>query len=109
LRDNDEIGLYSTGIGAPSSKPVGRDGLTNGAQIQRARRHGQDNMTSSRRSATRPTSTNRALGIFRAEFMPMLNGKGPLTVTVGDKSQQLPLAGVTAPLQKFSATCFGKS
>jgi len=39
----------------------------------------------------------------------MLAGKGPLTVTVGDKSQQLPLTGVQAPLQKFSAACFGKS
>jgi hypothetical protein len=41
--------------------------------------------------------------------MPMLSGKGPLTVTVGEKSQQVPLAGVAEPLKKFSATCFGKS
>jgi hypothetical protein len=39
----------------------------------------------------------------------MLSGRGPLKITIGDKSQDLPLAGVAEPLRKFSTTCFGKS
>jgi len=52
---------------------------------------------------------SRALSIFRADFPPMLGGKGPLKITIGDKSQDLPLAGVAEPLKKFSATCCGRT
>ncbi len=110
LRNSEEIGLYSTGIGAPSGKPVVVMGLTNGGRKYSVRGDmGLDNATNQPAFRYETNIDSRALGIFRAEFMPMLNGKGPLTITVGDKSQQVPLAGVTAPLQKFSASCFGKS
>lgn len=110
LRDSEEIGLYSTGIGGPSGKPVVVMGLTNGGRKYSVRGDmGMDNLTNQPAFRWETNIDSRALGIFRAEFMPMLSGKGPLTVTVGDKSQQLPLAGVAAPLQKFSATCFGRS
>ena len=110
LRDSEEIGLYSTGIGAPSGKPVVVMGLTNAGRKYSVRGGmGLDNTTNQPAFLYETNINSRALGIFRAEFMPMLNGKGPLTITVGDKSQQVPLTGVAAPLQKFSATCFGKS
>ena len=110
LRDTEEIGIYSTGIGAPSSKPVVVMGLTNGGRKYSVRGDmGQDNVSHQPAFRYETNIDSRALGIFRAEFMPMLNGKGPLTVTIGDKSQQVPLAGVAEPLKKFSATCFGKS
>ena len=110
LRDSDEIGVYSTGIGAPSSKPVTVMQLTNAGRKYSLRGDmGQDNISHQPAFRYETNIDSRALGIFRAEFMPMLTGKGPLTVTVGDKSQQLPLNGLQAPLQKFSATCFGKS
>jgi hypothetical protein len=110
LRDTDELGVYSTGIGAPSSKPVTVMQLTNAGRKYSVRGEmGLDNETNQPAFRYETNIDSRALGIFRAEFMPMLSGKGPLTVTVGDKSQQVPLTGVAAPLQKFSATCFGKS
>jgi len=110
LRDSEEIGLYSTGIGSPSSKPVVVMGLTNAGRKYSVRGDmGMDNLTSQPAFRYETNIDSRALGIFRAEFMPMLGGKGPLTVTVGDKSQQVPLEGVGEPLKKFSATCFGKS
>ena len=110
LRDTDEIGIYSAGIGAPSSKPVVVMGLTNAGRKYSVRGDmGMDNLTNQPAFRYETNIDSRALGIFRAEFMPMLSGKGPLTVTVGDKSQQVPLAGVAEPLKKFSATCFGKS
>jgi hypothetical protein len=110
LRDTEEIGLYSTGIGVPSSKPVVVMGLTNAGRKYSVRGDmGTDNLSQQPAFRYETNIDSRALSIFRAEFLPMLGGKGPLTVTVGDKSQQVPLTGVTGPLQKFSASCFGKS
>ena len=110
LRDTDEIGIYSTGIAPPSGKPVVVLGLTNAGRKYSVRGDmGMDNLTNQPAFRYETNIDSRALGIFRSEFMPMLSGKGPLTVTVGDKSQQVPLTGVTEPLKKFSATCFGKS
>jgi hypothetical protein len=110
LRDSEEIGIYSTGIGAPSSKPVVIMGLTNAGRKYSVRGDmGMDNLTNQPAFRYETNIDSRALGIFRAEFMPMLNGKGPLTVMIGDKSQQLPLTGIAEPLKKFSAACFGKS
>ena len=110
LRDSEEIGLYSTGIGAPSGKPVVVMGLTNAGRKYSVRGDmGMDNLTNQPAFRYETNIDSKALGIFRAEFMPMLNGKGPLTVTIGDKTQQLPLTGLAEPLKKFSATCFGKS
>ena len=37
------------------------------------------------------------------------NRRARFNYAIGDKEQQLPLAGVGEPLRKFSATCFGKS
>jgi hypothetical protein len=110
LRDTGEIGLYSTGIGVPSNKPVVVMGLTNAGRKYSVRGDmGMDGLTNQPAFRYETNIDSRALGIFRAEFMPMLNGKGPLTVTIGDKSQLVPLTGVAEPLKKFSATCFGKS
>ena len=110
LRDSEEIGIYSTGIGAPSSKPVVVMGLTNAGRKYSVRGDmGMDNLTNQPAFRYETNIDSRALGIFRAEFMPMLSGKGPLTVTIGEKSQQVPLTGVAEPLKKFNATCFGKT
>jgi len=110
LRDTDEIGVYSTGIGVPSNKPVVVMQLTNAGRKYSLRGDmGQDNINRQPAFRYETNIDARALSIFRAEFMPMLAGKGPLTVAVGDKSQQVPLAGVAEPLKKFSTSCFGKS
>ena len=110
LRDSEEIGIYSTGIATPSSKPVVVMGLTNAGRKYSVRGDmGMDNLTNQPAFRYETNIDNRALGIFRAEFMPMLNGKGPLTITIGEKSEQLPLTGVAEPLKRFSAACFGKS
>jgi hypothetical protein len=110
LRDSEEIGIYSTGIAVPSGKPVVALGMTNAGRRYTVRGEiGMDNKTNQPAFRYETNIDNRALSIFRADFLPMLNGKGPLTVKIGEKEQQLPLAGVGEPLKKFSATCFGKS
>src|ERR1044072_1539404 len=89
LRDTDEIGVYSTGIGVPSSKPVVVMQLTNAGRKYSLRGDmGQDNISHEPAFRYETNIDARALSIFRAEFMPMLAGKGPLNVTVGEKSQQ---------------------
>ena len=110
LRDSDEIGIYSAGIGSPSGKPVVALGMNNGGRKYTVRGEmGMDNITNKPAFRYETNIDGRALSIFRSEFIPMLGGKGPLTLTIGDKSQQVPLAGVGEPLKKFSTTCFGKS
>jgi hypothetical protein len=110
LRDTDELGVYSTGIGAPSNKPVTVMQLTNAGRKYSLRGDmGQDNISHQPAFRYETNIDARALSEFRAQMIPMLSGKGPLTVTVGDKSQQVPLAGIEAPLKKFSASCFGRS
>jgi hypothetical protein len=110
LRDSDEIGIYSTGIAAPSGKPVVMMSMTNAGRRYSVRGEmGMDNITNQPAFRYETNIDSRALSIFRSDFLPMLNGKGPLTITFGDKSQQVPLAGVGEPLKKFSAACFGRT
>jgi len=110
LRDSDEIGIYSAGIATPSGKPVVALGMNNAGRKYTVRGEmGMDNITNQPAFRYETNIDSRALSIFRADFLPMLNGKGPLKVTIGEKSQELPLAGVGEPLKKFSAACFGKS
>ena len=110
LRDSDEIGIYSAGIATPSGKPVVALGMNNAGRKYTVRGEmGMDNITNQPAFRYETNIDGRALSIFRSEFIPLLGGKGPLTLTIGDKSQQVPLAGGGEPLKKFSATCFGKS
>jgi hypothetical protein len=110
LRDSEEIGIYSTGIAVPSGKPVVSLGMSNAGRKYTVRGDiGMDNKTNQPAFRYETNIDSKALSIFRSDFLPMLNGKGPLTVKIGEKEQQLPLAGVSEPLKKFSATCFGKS
>jgi hypothetical protein len=110
LRDSDEIGIYSAGIATPTGKPVVALGMNNAGRKYTVRGEmGMDNITNLPAFRSETHIDSRALSIFRSEFIPMLGGKGPLTLTIGDKSQQVPLAGVGEPLKKFSATCFGRS
>ena len=110
LRDTEEIGVYSTGIGAPGKGAAVALQMTNAGRRYAVRgEFGLDGITQQAAFRYETNIDSRALSIFRADFPPMLGGKGPLTVTIGDKSQQLPLAGVAEPLKKFSAAYFGKS
>jgi hypothetical protein len=110
LRDSDEIGIYSTGVGAPSGKPVVMLSMTNSGRRYSVRGEmGMDNITNQPAFRYETNIDSRALSIFRAEFLPILNGKGPLKLTIGEKSQDVPLAGVAEPLKKFNAACFGRS
>jgi len=110
LRDTEEIGVYSTGVGVPGRAAAVALGMTNAGRKYSVRgEFGLDGLTQAPAFRYETNIDSRALSIFRSDFPPMLSGKGPLTITIGDKSEALPLTGVAEPLRKFSATCFGKS
>ena len=110
LRDSDEIGIYSTGIAQPSSKPVVMLSMTTGGRRYSVRGEmGMDNLTNQPAFRYETNIDSRALSAFRSDFITMLHGKGPLKMTIGEKSQDVPLSGIGEPLKKFSAACFGKS
>lgn len=109
MRDTEEIGIYSTGIAAASSKAVTALGMTNAGRRYTVRGDmGIDQITRQPAFRYETNIDSKALAIFRGDFLPMLNGKGPLTIAIGEKSQQLPLAGVAEPLKRFSSVCFGR-
>jgi hypothetical protein len=109
MRDTEEIGIYSTGIVGPSDKGVVALSMTNSGRRYTVRGDiGMDNLTNQPAFRYETNIDNRALGIFRTDFVPMLQGKGPLVLTIGGETRQVPLAGVNEPLKRFSATCFGR-
>ncbi len=85
-------------------------GLTNAGRKYSVRGDmGMDNLTNEPAFRYETNIDLRALGIFRAEFMPMLNSKGP---SHGHDRRQDTTGSahrVRRALKKFSATCFGKS
>ena len=51
-----------------------------------APKFGLDNLTHQPAFRYETNIDSKALSIFRADFLPMLSGKGPLTITIGDKT-----------------------
>ena len=40
-------------------------------------------------------------------LLPVLEGPGPIVVTLGPTKRDVPVAGLTEPLKRFRAACFG--
>jgi hypothetical protein len=49
----------------------------------------------------------KALQQIRAKLIPVLEGKGPMVLSVGSTSRELPVAGLAKPLSGFKSVCFG--
>jgi hypothetical protein len=50
----------------------------------------------------------KALRQIGAKLLAVLQGKGPIVLTVGSTSRELPLAGLAEPLKGFRLVCFGQ-
>ena len=111
LRDTEEFGMYSVGMMdgvTPHGGVLTMQLTTAGLKYTVRGETGIDNTTKAPAFSYETNIDARALGLVRAELMPLLQAKGPLTVTVGGKnSKQVPLTGIAEPLRKFSAVCFG--
>jgi hypothetical protein len=97
MRDSDEFGMYSTGL-MEGTKPHGgilTMQLTTGQMKYTVRGEpGIDN------DSGHPA--------FSYELMPLLYSKGPLTIKIDKNERKVPLTGISEPLKKFSAVCFGR-
>jgi len=111
MRDTEEFGMYSTGLmeGAKPHGGVLTMQLTTGGLKYTVRGEpGIDNANGQPAFSYETNIDARALGLVRSELMPLLQSKGPLTVTIGKNAKQVPLTGISEPLKKFSAVCFGR-
>jgi hypothetical protein len=111
MRDSDEFGMYSTGL-MEGTKPHGgilTMQLTTGQMKYTVRGEpGIDNDSGHAAFSYEANIDARALSLVRSELMPLLNSKGPLTVKIDKNERKVPLAGISEPLKKFSAVCFGR-
>jgi hypothetical protein len=109
MRDTEEFGMYSTGL-MDGAKPHGgiltMSLVTGGLKYTVRGEPGIDNATSQPAFSYETNIDARALGLVRTELMPLLQSKGPLTVTVGKQERKVPLTGIAEPLKRFSAVCF---
>ena len=112
MRDSEEFGMYSTGL-MDGVKPHGgilTMQLTTGKMKYTVRGEpGIDNASGQPAFSYETNIDARALGLVRSELFPLLSSKGPLTVKIDKNERQVPLTGITEPLKKFSAVCFGRS
>jgi hypothetical protein len=111
MRDSDEFGMYSTGL-MEGTKPHGgilTMQLTTGQLKYTVRGEpGIDNLTNLPAFSYETNIDARALSLVRSELMPLLYSKGPLTVKIDKNERKVPLTGISEPLKKFSAVCFGR-
>lgn len=49
----------------------------------------------------------RALQRIRSALLPVLEGKGPILITIGSASRQIPVLGLAGALERFKSVCFG--
>jgi len=49
----------------------------------------------------------KALVAIGAQLLPVLQGKGPIVLTVGSKTGELPIDGLSKSLARFKSVCFG--
>ena len=112
MRDSEEFGVYSTGL-MDGVKPHGgilTMQLTTGKMKYTMRGEpGVDNASGQPAFSYETNIDSRALVMVRSELFPLLASKGPLTIKVDKNERQVPLTGISEPLKKFSAVCFGKS
>ena len=59
-------------------------------------------------TAERDDADSKMLRKIRDQLMPVLEGKGPIVVTVGTKSSELPVSGLATPLKRFRSVCFSR-
>jgi len=50
----------------------------------------------------------KTLQQIRVKLIPVLEGKGPIVLSVGSTSRELPVAGLAKPLSGFKSVCFGQ-
>lgn len=108
-RDTNMLGIYSAGLvdGAPRNAMMS---LQNGKVKYGLRgQTGVDDRTGYPVFAYQTDLDPKALQYLQSELMPVLQGKGPIQITIGEIKRDVPMTGLAAPLKQFAAICFGRS
>ncbi|MCZ7657205.1 MAG: hypothetical protein M5U07_04820 [Xanthobacteraceae bacterium] len=108
LRDTNMLGIYAAGLvdGAPRNALMS---LQNGrAKYGLRGQTGVDEVTGHPVFAYQTDLDATALRYLQSELMPVLQGKGPIVVTIGEVKREVPVAGLAQPLRQFSAICFAR-
>src|SRR5262245_36978952 len=58
--------------------------------------------------ASENDADGKALQRISAKLIPVLEGKGPIVLSVGSTSRELPVTGLAKPLSGFKSACFGQ-
>jgi hypothetical protein len=108
LRDADMFSVYSTGL-SNSNAPDVTLSLANGGASYAVSGAVEPDGLSRQPTFTYETDADaKALQQVKAALMPVLAGKGPIAVKVGAAARDLPIAGLSGPLQRFNSICFGR-
>lgn len=108
LRDADSFAVYSTGLDPRAAADVELS-LINGAADYRVRGEIVPDGLSSEPTFSYETDADRAaLSQIKNTLMPVFAVPGPIKLTVGAASRELPLTGLKPALDRFSAICFGR-
>jgi hypothetical protein len=108
-RDTNVLGIYSAGLveGVARSAMMS---LQNGkAKYGLRGQTGVDDASGYPVFAYQTDLDATALKFLQAELMPILQGKGPIMITIGEIKHQVPVAGLAGPLKQFQSICFGRS
>ena len=108
-RDTNVLGIYSAGLVEGVAKSAMMS-LQNGkAKYGLRGQTGVDDATGYPVFAYQTDLDPKALQYLQAELMPILQGKGPIMITIGEVKHQVPVAGLAAPLKQLTAIWFGRS
>lgn len=109
LRDAETFSIYSTGLDPRTAANVELS-LINGAATYRVQGDIAADGLSPEPTFTYENLDADAAALRRVKnaLMPVFSGAGPIKLTVGSASRDLPLTGLKPALDRFAAICFGR-
>lgn len=108
LRDADSFAVYSNGLDTREATDVELS-LANGSTVYRVRGDiAPDGLSPQPTFSSDADADAAQLRKIKAALMPVLTGPGPIKLTVGSASRELPPTGLKAALDRFAAICFGR-
>jgi hypothetical protein len=109
LRDVDTLTIASEGVPDPSSngKKATLTLVNGGARYAVDGEVSPDPFSKAPGFSVDIDLDAKTVARLRKELLPVLEGKGPIEITIGPAYRELPVAELPAALKRFKATCFG--
>lgn len=108
LRDAESFAVYSTGFHRRRASDV-EITLVNGAATYRVRGDiAPDGLSPEPTFVYETDADGPRLRAIESALMPVLSGAGPIRLTLGSASRELPPTGLKPALDRFAALCFSR-